>query len=172
MKKLIVMTALSLFGFAAQAGEVSTQPAPAETARPLWACVIGFEGEAHGIQLLVGTFRSTAVGEIRCTDSLGGTYVRPVKITMNTRPVALSVGIGDFAFAGVTAQISLFNAHPDVLLGNYVVARGHAALIAGLGAFTAVKADLPQLALQVSMQLGAGWGAHVGVQRMTIEALN
>lgn len=171
MKKMFVMMALSLFAAAAHAESPVVHP-EADPARPLWACALAFEGEAYGIQVLVGTFRSVAVGEIRCTDSLGGRYVRPVRITMNTRPVALSLGIGEFSFAGVTGQISLFNAHPDVLLGRYYVARGHVALIAGAGAFTAVKADLPQLALQVSLQVGAGWGAHMGVQRMMIEALN
>lgn len=161
MKKFLVMAALSLMGLAAHATE----------ARPLWVCGLHFEGEAQGVQLILGSFRTEAVGSIDCTDGVGGTYHRDVRVTMGNRFLSPAAGIGHFELAGASAEISLFNLHPDVLLGNYVVTQGQGALIGGVGAFTAVKVRPPQVAVQVSLQVMTGWGVHVGVHRMKIEAL-
>ncbi len=162
MKKFIVAAALSLIGFAAQAGE----------ARPAWVCALGFEGEANGVQILVGHFSTVAYGQLACTDLMGGEYRQDVKITIGTEPIALNLAIGSFEFAGAAAEISLFNNHPTDLLGNYVVVQGRAAFALGAGAFTAVRVGLPNIAVNVSVEVMRGLGLQVGINQMRIEALN
>ncbi|MBX3018660.1 MAG: hypothetical protein KF767_12275 [Bdellovibrionaceae bacterium] len=162
MKKFIVAAALSLIGFAAQAGE----------ARPAWVCALGFEGQARGVQILVGSFKSVAYGEIRCTDLIGGEYVQPVKVTIGAEPVALNLAIGTFDFVGGAAEISLFNNQPSDLLGNYLVVQGRAAFALGAGAFTAVRVNIPNIALNISVEVMRGLGAQVGINKMRIEAIN
>ena len=166
MKHILLIAALLVGGAVAQAHTHN------EDARPAWICGLAFEGESQGLQFILGSFRTEAYGELRCTDGLGGIYERDVRVTMGTKFLAPAIGIGQFKMAGVSAQISLLNAHPDVLLGNYVVAQGQAAFIGGVAAFTAVKVRPPQVAVQVSVQLLSGFGLHLGIHKMHIEALN
>lgn len=161
MKKFVVMAVMMLAGFAAKADD----------ARPVWACSMGFQGRGGGVQLLVGSFKSVAYGEIRCTDLIGGEYIQPVKITIGAEPVALNVGIGVFDFVGGAAQINLMNLQPNDLLGNYVVVQGRAAFALGAGVFTAVHSKFPSLALNISVELLSGLGIQAGVNWMRIEAI-
>lgn len=165
MKKLIV-AALALVAVSAQAQMVETD------ARPALVCGLEFQGRSHGAQFIVGRFHTEATGTLKCTDLIGGVYERPVRIEMGTHFLAPAVGLGDFQIAGVSGEISLFNAQPEVLFGKYAIAQGQAALIGGVGSFTAVKIGAPQIALQVSVQLMEGLGLHLGFHEMTIEPLN
>lgn len=163
MKKILVMAALSLMGLVAQAQDDS---------RPVWVCGLAFEGQSKGVQILLGRFRTEATGELRCTDAIGGTYVRPIRISMRSSFLSPTVGIGQFAIHGVSGQISLFNQNPEVLFGHYLVARGQAALVGGVAAFTAVRVSPPEVAMQLSLQVVTGFGVHVGIERMLIEPLD
>lgn len=169
MKKLFVIAALSLMGFSAQATHVLSDDV--STARPMWLCALGFEGQAQGLQLLVGSFKSQAIGELRCTDVVGGEYVQPIKVTIGAEPVALNLAIGIFEFVGGAAEISLFNNHPSEIFGTYIVVQGRAAFALGAGTFTAVRADTPALAMNISVEVVRGIGLQVGINKMTIEAL-
>lgn len=166
MKKLIVAAALALVAVSAQAQMVETQ------ARPALVCAIAFKGHSHGAQLILGRFHTEATGVLKCTDMLGGVYERPIRIEMGTHCLAPAIGLGDFKIAGVSTEFSLLNHDPEVLFGRYAIAQGQAALIGGIGSFTAVKVAPPQVALQVSVQLMSGVGVHLGFHEMTISPLN
>ncbi|MBX2996448.1 MAG: hypothetical protein KF681_16625 [Bdellovibrionaceae bacterium] len=174
--KAILLIAAMILGTGAQAFAQETvelnHVTTREEARPAWVCGLAFEGESQGLQFIIGSFRTVAYGELNCTDGLGGEYHRPVRVSMGTKFISPAIGIGTFRLAGVSAEISLFNLHPDVLLGQYVVAQGQVAFVGGVAAFTAVKVQPPQIAAQVSIQLLSGFGAHLGFHKMTIEALN
>ena len=162
MKKFLMIATLSLLAFSAQANE----------GRAAWICGLNFHGESRGVQLLLGSFKTVATGELNCADGVGGVYKSPVRISMQSRFLAPTVGVGMFKMAGLATEISLLNSHPSVLFGNYLVAQGEVALVGGVGAFTAVRVSPPQIALNVSVQLLSGFGLEAGIQRMKIEPLN
>lgn len=158
LKSGFAVLALSLIGFSANASQ------------PAWICAMNFEGQSKGVQVIVGHFSTTATGSIECVGLDGAKYQKNVNIKMGMGPIAPAFGVGEFSFKGVSLGISLFNCHPDALLGNYVVVKGHGSAVIGAGAFVAAKVDLPQIAVQVATELTHGFGVEVGVRRMKITA--
>ena len=158
--------------FVAAAVLFLSMTASAHDGQPAWVCKMAFKGESQGAQIIVGHFHTEATGRIKCVGLNGDKYSRDVKISMGTSPISAAIGLGDFEFAGRSAEISLVNCHPDALLGTYLVAEGQVAVIGGAGAFAAAKIDPPQIAVQISMQLLEGFGVQLGFHRMTIAPLN
>jgi len=163
MKKIVVL-ALALacgFGF--------TQKAEAANrGGPLWVCQIGFKGEAKGFKILFGKYQFRAAGNMNCISILGHKVRYPVWLTMNALPLSPGIAIGKYKVYGQSAEISLFNCDPDVLLGKYLIAQAHATIIGGVGAITAVKIGLPQLALALSLNVQRGFGFDVSVNQLRI----
>lgn len=186
MKKVAMILALSIFGAFAQA-ETIEYPAVPElqttsevqadgndvSANALaWVCALHFKGTARGVKVIVGRFKTVAYGTLACTSVLGRHFRRDVMITMGHHWFSPTVGIGWFKYVGAAPEISLFNCSPERLFGKYKVAEADAAIIAGAGSFTAVKLGLPQIAVAVSLKLMAGFGVHVGIDKMMITPLN
>lgn len=166
MKKLITTLALA-------AAALSPQFASAQD-NDLglgWACALRFQGVSQGAQFIIGKFKTEAIGTMSCGDAAGNRQERAIRVKMKTNWIAPSIGAGYFEFTGASAQISLLNASPDVLFGEYYVAQGQAAIIGGVSVMTAVKVGSPQLAVQLSIQANHGIGAQLGFNRLTIEPL-
>jgi len=173
MKKLAVILALSLTGLWAHADNQEIQPqGDVSTNAVGWVCGLAFKGTSKGVKVIVGHFKTVAYGTITCKGVPGKHYSRDVKITIGHHWIGPTAGIGYFKLAGVSSEISLLNCSPEDLLGKYKVAQGEAAIIGGVGAFTAVKVGLPQLAFNVSVQLLKGIGVQVGIDKLTISALD
>lgn len=136
-----------------------------------WTCAMSFSGQAQGAQFFIGYFKTEAVGVMSCGDIHGNRQERNIRVRMQSKILAPSIGIGYFEFSGLSAQVSLLNANPDVLFGDYLVAQGQAAIIGGASVMTALKVGAPQLSLQISLQANHGLGAQLGVQRMSIQPL-
>lgn len=164
--KTVLASVLFALGLSTSA---QAMEAPVYNELPLWGCGLEFRGEAQGIQILVGSFRSEATGELHCQDRLGNTYNREVYITMQTEPLSPTIGFGSFEFVGGAANITLLNHHPRELFGEYIVAQGRAAVIGGAGAFTAFRVGRRDVSLQISTQLVSGFGVEAGITRMLIE---
>ncbi|KHD87582.1 MAG: hypothetical protein OM95_13385 [Bdellovibrio sp. ArHS] len=173
MKKLVMILALSCAGMFANAETTALQPAGGEShiAGGAWVCGLAFKGTSKGIKVIVGHFKTVAYGTLSCK-GVGQKYHQDVKIEIGHHWIGATAGIGYFKLAGVSSEISLFNSSPEVLLGKYAVAQGEAAIIGGVGAFTAVKVGLPQLAFNVSVQLLKGLGVQVGIDKLTISAID
>lgn len=174
MKKIAVILALSLAGVFAHAetSEMQPQSGDASINARVWACGLAFKGTSKGIKLIVGHFKTVAYGTLKCKGVPGQYYNRDVMITIGHHWIGPTVGVGYFKLAGVSSEISLLNASPDSILGKYKVAQGEAAIIGGVGAFTAVKVGLPQLAFNISLQLLKGIGVQVGIDKLRIDAIN
>ncbi len=136
-----------------------------------WLCGLTFEGTSKGVQFFIGSFQTQATGTLSCLNEQGRTVVRPIMITMTNRKLAPAIGAGYFEFKGVSGQISLLNADPEVLFGDYYIAQVQAAWALGASAMTATKLDTPQLAIQLAIQANQGVGLHLGLNKMTITAL-
>ena len=136
-----------------------------------WACALRFSGVSQGAQLIIGKFKTEAVGTMSCGNAQGERQERAVRVVMKTKWIAPSIGAGYFEFTGASAQISLLNSNPEVLFGDYIIAQGQIAVIGGVSAMTAIKVGSPQLAVQLSIQANHGIGAQLGFNRMTIEPL-
>ena len=136
-----------------------------------WVCGLTFEGTSKGVQFFIGSFQTQATGKISCLNNEGRQEVRPVMITMTNRKFAPAIGAGYFEFKGMSGQISLLNASPDVLFGDYYIAQAQAAWALGASVMTATKLDTPQLAIQIGIQANEGIGLHIGLNKMTISAL-
>lgn len=174
MRKLILVLAVSLVGAFAQAN-TDVQPLDSDASimgNRLWACGMTFKGTSKGVKLIVGHFSTVAYGTLKCKSIKGTYYSQDVKLTIGHHWIGATAGVGYFKLAGASSEISLFNSSPDVILGKYLVAQGEAAIIGGVGAFTAVKAGLPQLAFNISLQLLHGLGVQVGIDKLYISAVN
>ena len=176
MKKLALILAVSLTGLFAHANTtdvVDVQPMGGEmNAESLaWVCGMKFTGTSKGFKVIIGQFKTVAYGTLKCT-SLKKSYTQRVKVEIGHHWIGPTAGIGWFKLAGKAATISLFNCNPDKLLGNYLVAQSEAAIIGGVGAFTAVKVGFPQLAVDISLQLLKGFGVQVGIDKMRISAVS
>lgn len=173
MKKLAVILALSFVGMFANAETTQLQPTGGDmhAAGGAWVCGLAFKGTSKGIKVIVGHFKTVAYGTLSCK-GVGQKYSQNVKIEIGHHWIGATAGIGYFKLAGVSSEISLFNSSPEVLLGKYAVAQGEAAIIGGVGAFTAVKVGLPQLAFNVSVQLLKGIGVQVGIDKLKISAID
>ncbi len=165
MKQLLATLVLAL------GAATSPNSAQALEAQPRWLCGLEFEGEARGIQILVGSFRSEATGVLHCTSTEGEEYERDVRVTMQTEPIGPTIGLGSFRFVGGAANISVPTSSPRALFGRYVVAQGRAAVIGGAGAFTAFHTSNRSLALNVSLQLVSGFGVEAGFTTMTLRPM-
>ncbi|MFS4458710.1 hypothetical protein [Bdellovibrio sp. HCB2-146] len=173
MKKLALILAMSLMGAFAHAntdvqtleGDMNAESIGA------WTCGVKFTGTSKGFKIIIGSFKTVAYGTLKCV-GLKRTYTQKVKVEIGHHWIGPTAGIGYFKLAGKALEISLLNADPSVILGKYLVAQGEAAIIGGVGAFTAVKVGLPQLALNVSLQLLKGFGVQVGIDKMRISAIH
>ncbi|MEK2646332.1 hypothetical protein [Bdellovibrio sp. BCCA] len=173
MKKLAVILALSLAGVFAHAESADSQvQGDVSINGRAWACGLAFKGTSKGLKVIVGHFSTVAYGTLTCKGLLNKHYSQNVKITIGHHWLGPTVGAGYFKLAGVSSEISLFNSSPSVILGKYKVAQGEAAIIGGVGAFTAVKVGLPQLAFNISLQLLKGVGVQVGIDKLRIEAVD
>ena len=162
MKKLMMIAMVSLAGLMAEAS----------TAQPAYVCKIDFSGTSQGAQLLIGSFKTQAKGTLSCLDLTGVVTSTPVNITIASHLLSPTIGLGSFQITGSTAEVSLLNLAPSVLFGKYLVAQGQASLIGGAAAFTAVRVGLPELQLQVSLQVVSGYGVEAGLSTMTISPAN
>jgi hypothetical protein len=167
MKQLAIIAAIVMSGLTGFANPAHVQ---GETGFG-WVCGLTFEGTSKGVQFIIGSFKTEAVGTLSCLNPEGTRYEQPVRITMRNRAFNAGIGAGYFEFKGVSAQLSLMNASPDMLMGEYYVAQGQVAFIGGVSVMTATKFGTPQLSMQIAIQANEGIGFHVGLNRMTIEAL-
>ncbi|WP_374033758.1 hypothetical protein ACES2I_13810 [Bdellovibrio bacteriovorus] len=174
MKKLILFLAIGLTGAFAQANTdaVTLENDASIMGNRLWGCGMTFKGTSKGIKVIVGHFKTVAYGTLHCKSIKGTHYRQDVMVTIGHHWIGATAGIGYFKLKGASSEISLFNSNPDVILGKYLVAQGEAAIIGGVGAFTAVKVGLPQLAMNISLQLLKGLGVQVGVDKLYIEAIS
>lgn len=180
MKKIALILALSLFGTFAQAEtpEIQTTDSAVSSNNEVsmnsraWVCGLTFKGRSMGLKVIVGHFKTVAYGTLMCKGVLGSHFSQDVMITIGHHWFSPTVGVGYFKLAGLSSEISLFNSSPDVIFGKYKVAQVDAAVIGGVGSFTAVKVGLPQLAFNVSLKLLFGLGVQVGIDKLTIEPLN
>lgn len=174
MKKIALILALSLFGIFAQAEVPDTQSVGNDVSinSRAWVCGLSFTGTSMGVKVILGHFKTVAYGTLKCKGVLGTHYSQDVMVTIGHHWLSPTVGIGYFKLAGLTSEISLFNSSPEVILGNYGVATVDAAVIGGVGTFTAVKVGLPQLAFNVSLKLLFGLGVQVGIDKLSIEPVN
>nr|BFD60469.1 hypothetical protein CKG001_25760 [Bdellovibrio sp. CKG001]BFD63884.1 hypothetical protein BdHM001_25650 [Bdellovibrio sp. HM001] len=174
MKKLILFLAFGLTGAFAHANTeaVVMNDEASIAGNRLWACGLAFKGTSKGIKVIVGHFKTVAYGTLKCKSIKGTRYSQDVKVTIGHHWIGPTAGIGYFKLAGASSEVSLFNSSPDVILGKYLVAQGEAAIIGGVGAFTAVKVGLPQLAMNISLQLLHGLGVQVGIDKLTISAID
>ena len=157
MKKVLAAIAIVLGATQAQAA-----------AAPAWVCGLNFAGTAKGIKLLIGTYSFKGEGELSCVSANGHRAEYPVTITMKAAPLSPGLSLGKMKLNGLAADISLGSQNPEDILGTYYVAQGQAAIIGGVGVITAVHADLPSLALKVSLQFARGFGINLGLNRMEI----
>lgn len=174
MKKLILFLAIGLTGAFAQAN--TEMPSAGDemnvSGNRLWGCGLTFKGTSKGVKLIVGHFKTVAYGTLKCKSIKGTHYSRDVSITIGHHWIGATAGVGYFKLVGASSEISLFNSSPEVILGKYLVAQGEAAIVGGVGAFTAVKVGLPQLAFNISLQLLHGLGVQVGIDKLTIAAID
>lgn len=174
MKKYILLLAFTLTGFFAQANteDFVTDNEASIQGNRIWACGLTFKGKSMGLKLIVGHFKTVAYGTLSCKSIKGTYYSRDVRVSIGHHWIGPTAGIGYFHLAGISSEISLFNSSPDVILGKYMVTQGEAAIIGGVGAFSASKVGLPQLAMNVSVQLLHGLGIQVGIDKLTISAMD
>lgn len=174
MKKLVLVLAVTLAGAFAKANTTEVESMNGDmNAQSIgaWACAMKFTGTSKGFKIIIGSFKTVAYGTLSCK-GIHKTYSRKIKLEIGHHWIGPTAGIGWFKLAGKSAKISLLNADPSVLLGKYLVAQGEAAIIGGVGAFTAVKVGLPQLAVDISLQLLKGIGVQVGIDKLRITAIS
>lgn len=174
MKKFILLLVLGLSGMSAHANidEYSSGDETHILGERLWACGMTFKGTSKGLKFIVGHFTTVAYGTLRCKGIKGTSFVQKVRVSIGHHWIGPTVGIGYFKMLGTSSELSLFNSSPHVILGNYLVAQGEAAIIGGVGMFRAVKVGHPQLAANFSTQLLGGLGVEVGIDKLTISAID
>jgi hypothetical protein len=179
LKKLALIVAVSLTGLFAHANtdvqavneDVTVMNTDMNAESIAWVCGMKFTGTSKGFKIIIGSFKTVAYGTLKCT-SLHKNYTQKIKIEIGHHWIGPTAGIGWFKLAGKAATFSLLNCDPSKVLGKYLVAQGEAAIIGGVGAFTAVKVGLPQLAVDISLQLLKGFGVQVGIDKMRISAVS
>lgn len=157
MKKVLLTIALVLGAAQAQAFTA-----------PAWMCKLDFAGTAKGIKVIVGSFKFDGQGDLDCISATGQTAHYPVTVLMDAAPLSPQIGFGKMKLNGMAADIALGSQNPEDILGNYYIAQGQAAILGGVGVITAVRADLPELALKVSLQFARGFGINLGLNKMVI----
>jgi hypothetical protein len=172
MKSLFVAIVLSLTSFFAHADELNegsnANGDMTIQGKLTWTCGLAFTGASGGVKIILGRFNTVATGKLSCVDLEGSHFTRDVMVTMGSYFIGPVVGLGYFKFAGVSSQISLFNCPPDALFGKYLVTHGQGAFGIGGGAFTAVRVNPPEIAVNVSVKLEYGIGFQVGLESMTL----
>jgi hypothetical protein len=154
---------------------LSNAPALAENIesvqKPLWSCSLTFEADGGGVQFLLGAFKLTGPGKIRCMDIAGNHEDMDVKVTMGSGPIAPNFAIGHFELAGFATGIGVAKG-PQSLLGKYYTAGGQAAVVVGVGANIALHGGHDALNLNLGVNVLKGLGLQVGFNKVKIEALN
>lgn len=157
MKKALLAFAIILGTASAQAYEA-----------PAWACNLSFKGVAKGFKVILGSYQFNGKGDLKCVSFSGETAHYPVNVTMKAKPLSPQVAFGRIALIGQALEISLFDADPESILGNYLVAQAQGAVIAGAGIITATRIDLPTFAVKIALQFAKGFGVNVGLTKMNI----
>ncbi len=160
MKHLLIAITFLFAGAYAQADSRSSPEA--------WACSMGFSGRSTGVKLIVGYYRYHAKGNLNCVSTMGEKVSLPIKVSMHAKPISANISLSRMEMKGVTGQFSLLNNHPEALLGRYAVLQGSVAFVGGVGAMTAVHADLPSVTMNISLQLVKGFGFNLGINRMVV----
>lgn len=145
--------------------------ARAEDRQPAWLCNLSFDAEAAGLQVIIGYFEMKGQGTLSCVRPDGETRTIPVKVDFDTPPIFLKVAVGVMKVHGEALQISLLAKHPEDLLGTYVVGGPKVSLGAGIGFFAGTHANIPSLSINVGLELVAGLGLSIGIDTMTLSAL-
>jgi hypothetical protein len=135
---------------------------------PAWVCGLNFSGTEQGIKVLIGSFSFKGQGDLSCVSATGQRADYPVTVTMKAAPLSPQIAFGKMKLNGLAADITLGSQNPEDILGTYYVAQGAAAVVGGVGVITAVHANLPSLALKVSLQFARGFGINLGLNRMDI----
>jgi len=175
MKNLLIVGLMSIMGltaFTQDNTEMNTSEQVNMQGRLVWTCAMDFAGYSRGFQIIIGSYRTAASGNLHCVSDRGEHFDRRIRIVMPGHIISASVGIGHFRFRGTAAEVSLVNRHPRVLFGHYLAGQGEVGVLLGGGAFTAAKVGDPQLALNISTQLLEGTGIQLGFHELTIEPLN
>ncbi|HEY8272752.1 MAG TPA: hypothetical protein VIG33_17795 [Pseudobdellovibrionaceae bacterium] len=157
MKKIILAIAMVLGVSQAHAHSV-----------PAWVCSLSFKGEAEGFKLIYGDYAFNGKGDLLCANPAGKSVAYPVIVTMNSKKLSPQVSFGRMRLSGQAVEFSLFNHNPEDVLGTYYIAQGQAAVVGGIGAITATKVHLPEIALHISLQFARGLGVNLGLNKMVI----
>ncbi|MBO9665840.1 MAG: hypothetical protein J7501_03400 [Bdellovibrio sp.] len=170
MKKLLLVLAVGLAGMAAKADDTMLTPMDNEMQAQgaFWLCGMHFKGMAKGFKIVAGHFKSTAYGTLSCKSIHGDKWSKDVKISFGAKCLSPVVGIGYMKYHGIGTEISIFNKDPEVILGKYLAVNAQGAVILGAGTFRAVKVGLPQLAMNMAIQLDKGFGVNVGIDHLYI----
>ncbi len=160
MKSLLIAITLICSGVLAQA---QSRISPTG-----WACSMGFSGQATGVKLILGYYRYNAKGNLNCISASNERVSLPITVTMHASPISANISLSKMEMKGIAANISLLNTYPEAILGNYAVLQGSVAFIGGVGAMTAVHAELPSVTLNLSLQLVKGFGFNLGINRMIV----
>ncbi len=160
MKHIAVIVALVVTGAFAQAKSRISPTA--------WGCSMGFNGYAKGFKVIIGTYQYKGHGTLDCVSASGERVSLPITVSMRAAPLSPTISLSRMELRGVAANISLLNTYPEAILGTYGVVQGSVALVGGVGAMTAVHAELPSVTLNLSLQLARGFGLNLGINRMVI----
>jgi hypothetical protein len=161
-KSLIVLAAaLTLMGLNANA----------RVEQPLWTCALNFEANGGGLQLLLGSFKLTGPGQIRCIDIAGNQQDLDVKVTMGSNVLAPNFAIGSFDMMGMASGIGVARG-PEALLGTYYTAGANGSAVIGVGANLALKGGREAVTINVAVNVLKGFGLQAGLNRLTIEKAN
>lgn len=179
MKTIFMSLAMLLsFSFAHAQGDYTQQITDQDSvdmasplAGPLWTCSLDFKGNASGLKIIIGTYQFYATGKLSCLNINGSKVNYPVSLVMKSALISPAVAIGKYEMTGKSVNISLFHSNPSVLLGGYLVAQGHGAVIAGAGIITAAKVGMPQLTLDISLQFVKGFGVDLAFNKLTISRM-
>jgi hypothetical protein len=169
MKHILCTLALILGFSSAQAQELSTSnDLGTEAASPAWACSLAFQGHGGGLKVIVGRYKFDGTGTMKCTSANGKHASYNVNITMRTGLITPGISIGKFEMKGRSADISVFDRDPRSILGDYYIAQGQGAIVAGAGVITAAKVGTPALNLKISVQFVTGGGINLSLNKMNI----
>lgn len=161
MKKIVLALVASLsLGTQAFAGTIS---------QPLWDCALTFHSVGGGIQFLVGEFRMSGKGTVRCVDIAGNVENLKVQVTLGGPLLAANVAVGIFAMQGIATGIGVATG-PQALLGTYYTLGSQAADLIGTGTNISLHGGAEAVNMNLGAQLVEGLGFQVGINRVRIRA--
>jgi hypothetical protein len=158
-KSLLVLTAILGGAVSAQASELST-------AYP-YQCAITFTAKGGGLQVVVGEFKLTGTGNIRCADASGATQVIPVNVTLGGKSLAARVAAGYMEVAGTATGVGYLTG-PAALMGTYALVGAQAAVAVGGGAQFTAHSSTSNVSLGLNLQAARGLGFNVGYANLTV----